>query len=71
MSKEIDISTLREFLEWSGSSIYFKNAPFITHQATAMINSVDPRTLDNWVRDFNDSRQGLMSEDDITEDPID
>jgi len=69
MEDKLDITTLLEFLEWSGADLYFKNVPFLTDRHNLTINKIDKVKLIKWVQDFND-KQGLISEDESTEDPI-
>ena len=73
MEKIIDIHTLREFLDWAGASLYFKKHPFLTMRETLNINEVNGRTLEEWVKSYNEinsNGQGLMSGSDVGEDPI-
>ena len=66
----MDINTLREFLEWAGCGMYFKNAPFVTNKDVALINKIDESQLSKWVADFNELRQGSMSDGDTSKDPF-
>ena len=68
METKLDLTTLLEFLEWSGSDFYFKNAPFITDRHQIMINKIDGVKLVKWVEDFN-SKRGLISSNEDAEDP--
>ena len=69
MENKLDLTTLLEFLEWSGADFYFKNVPFITDRHNLTINRIDRVKLIKWVQDFN-NKQGLISEDGSTDDPI-
>ena len=69
METKLDLTTLLEFLEWSGSDFYFKNVPFITDRHTLMINKIDRVKLVKGVEDFN-SKRGLISDDIDAEDPV-
>ena len=69
MENKLDLTTLLEFLEWSGADLYFKNVPFITDRHTLAINKIDKVKLIKWVEDFN-SKRGLISNDGFTEDPL-
>ena len=69
MENKLDLTTLLEFLEWSGADFYFKNVPFITDRHNLTINIIDRVKLIKWVQDFN-NKQRLISEDGSTDDPI-
>ena len=69
MEDKLDITTLMEFLEWSGADLYFKNVPFLTDRHNLTINKIDKVKLINWVQDFN-HKQGLISDEQETADPI-
>ena len=67
--EKLDLTTLLEFLEWSGADFYFKVTPFITDRHTLAINKIDRVKLVKWVEDFN-SKRGLISNGDNAQDPI-
>ena len=69
MEDKLDITTLMEFLEWSGADLYFKNVPFLTDRHNLTINKIDKVKLIKWVQDFN-HKQGLISDEQETADPI-
>ena len=69
MENKLDLTTLLEFLEWSGADFYFKNVPFVTDRHNLAINKIDKVKLIKWVEDFN-SKRGLISNDELTDDPI-
>jgi hypothetical protein len=69
MENKLDLTTLLEFIEWSGADFYFKNVPFITDRHQLAINRIDRVKLIKWVEDFNNKR-GLISNSDNVEDPI-
>lgn len=63
MESKLDIITLREFLEFAGCGVYFKNAPFITMNHSVLLNKVEDRQLNEWIETFNSKRLGSMSND--------
>tara|TARA_Y100001938_G_C8094118_1_gene436996 strand:+ start:1220 stop:1423 length:204 start_codon:yes stop_codon:yes gene_type:complete len=53
MKDNLDIKSLKSFLDWTGCDLFFKAHPFLTSPDTVVINKIEDSKLEQWVSEWN------------------